>query len=715
MTNSRIRLKEADDGQAVIEKQAAAPYQVEAGRAHPLGATPDANGVNFCVFSRNATRVELLLFDEHDDPEPIQTIVLDPVINKRFHFWHVYVRGLKPGMHYAYRVDGPQDLSEGHRFNPNKILIDPYALGVTTNLWVRGDACGHQDNLETSLRSPIIDLRDYDWEGDTPLNRRLADTIIYEMHVGGFTKSPTSGVENPGTFKAVIEKIPYLQELGVTAVELLPVCQFDDKEVLRVGPSGGRLTNYWGYSTMNFFSPHAGYCVSPEEGTHINEFRDMVKALHKAGIEVILDVVYNHTDEGNHNGPTFSFKGFDNSIYYHLVEHDKRYYMDYSGCGNTLNCNHPIVEKMILESLEFWVREMHVDGFRFDEGSILSRGPDGVPMAYPPVVWNIELSERLADTKIIAEAWDAAGLYQIGYFPGYRWAEWNGRYRDDIRRFVKGDPGIVGAVASRIAGSSDIYQSSGHLPVNSVNFITCHDGFTLYDLVSYNEKHNWANGEENRDGVNENMSWNCGVEGDTDDSQILRFRKRQIKNFAAILLMSQGIPMITMGDELCRTQRGNNNAYCQDNELSWVDWTNLDLHKDIFRFFKHMIAFRKAHPILHRRRFFTGSVRNERNLLDIEWHGCELSKPGWNDSFARSLAFTLGGFGDDPDMHIMMNMYWETVYFEIPQVPGRDWYRAVDTALPSPRDIVAPGEEDIKIDKNKYGVEGYSVVVLISK
>jgi isoamylase len=687
-------------------------YVVEPGRPHPLGATLDKEGVNFAVFSQHATGVQLLLFDEHNDPEPMQVITLDPRTNKTFHFWHVYVKGLKPGMLFAYRVDGPYEPHQGHRFNPNKVLIDPYAKGNMNNLWNRVDACGPDDNLKASLRSVVIDTRNYDWEGDEPLKRPMNELIIYELHVGSFTKHPSSGVQHPGTFRGIIEKIPYFKELGVTAVELLPVFEFDDTEVLRLGPDGKPLTNYWGYSTVSFFAPHHGYCVSPGEGAHVHEFRDMVKALHKAGIEVILDVVFNHTNEGNHLGPTIHFKGFDNSLCYHLVPFDKQYYMDYSGCGSTLNCNHPIVEKFILECLEFWVREMHVDGFRFDEGSILSRGQDGVPMAYPPVVWNIELSEALADAKIIAEAWDAAGLYQIGYFPGYRWAEWNGRFRDDVRRFVKGDPGMIGAVASRISGSADIYQASGHLPINSINFVNCHDGFTLNDLVSYNEKHNWVNGEYNNDGVNDNLSWNCGVEGEADDWALEQLRNRQVKNFAVILFLAQGVPMIVAGDEVRRTQRGNNNAYCQDNQIGWFDWSLVEKHADVFRFFKYMLDFRKRHPILHRPRFFTGEV-NERGLQDISWHGTRLSSPGWDDPNGRALAFTLGGLGGDPDMHVMMNMFWETLEFQVPPMPGRNWHRVIDTSLASPHDISDPGRE-VVFTGDKYLVNGRSVVVLIS-
>lgn len=696
----------------------APPYEIGPGLPRPLGAFPDEHGVNFSLFSRHATAVDLLLFGQHDHPEPIQVIPLDPTVNKTFFFWHVYVKGARPGLHYAYRVDGPNGPDElrqyGHRFNRNKVLLDPYALGNTNALWDRVSACGPEDNVTTAMRSVVIDISGYDWEGDQPLNRPMSETIIYEMHVRGFTKSPSSGCQHSGTFAGIIEKIPYLKELGVAAIELLPIFEFDEKEIMRCNPIDGTpLVNLWGYSTVSFFAPQSWYCVSPEEGRHINEFRDLVKALHKAGIEVILDVVFNHTSEGDHQGPIVCFKGIDNSIYYHLSPQDKQYYVDYSGCGNTVNCNHPIVEKYIVNCLEFWVREMHVDGFRFDEGSILSRGEGGMPMAYPPVVWQIELSGVLADTKIIAEAWDAAGLYQIGYFPGYRWAEWNGKYRDDLRRFVRGDPGLVGVVASRMAGSADVYQSTGHLPINSINFITCHDGFTLNDLVSYNSKHNEANGEGNRDGVDENWSWNYGVEGPAGDPAVETLRERQIKNFFAILMLSQGCPMFVAGDEVRRTQRGNNNAYCQDNAVSWFDWTLGDTHRDVFRFFAQMIAFRKRHPLLHRNRFLTGEL-NPRGIPDITWHGCTLNRPGWDDPTARALACTLGGFEGDADLHVMLNMYWAPLDFEIPTVDGRRWCRAIDTVLPSPIDIAEPGQE-VEVSGQTYTVQGQSVVVLISK
>jgi len=689
-------------------------YGVENGRTHPLGATLDAEGVNFSVWTEHATGVELLLFEHHSDLEPFQVIKLNHKFNKTFQFWHCYVRGLRAGTFYAYRVDGPADLAHGHRFNRNKVVLDPYARATDSYLWRRGDACGPDDNVRTSQRCVVVD-QSYDWEGDQPLNRRMSETIVYEMHVGGFTKSPTSGVAHPGTYEGVIEKIPYLKELGITAVELLPVFDFDPSEIDKPNPAGGpNLSNYWGYSTVSFFAPHSRYCVSPSSGSHLREFRDMVKALHKAGIEVILDVVFNHTSEGNHDGPTINFKGFGNSTYYYLWPPDHQFYMDFSGCGNTLNCNHPIPEKLIIECLEYWHSEMHVDGFRFDEGSILSRGPDGAPMDYPPVLWHIELSEELADCKIIAEAWDAAGLFQIGYFPGFRWAEWNGLYRDTVRRFVRGDRGLVGLVASRIAGSADIYERTGRLAVNSINFITCHDGFTLNDVVSYNHKHNEANGEGNRDGQDENFSWNSGFEGETDDLAVEGLRRRQIKNFAAILLLSQGVPMITYGDEVRRTQHGNNNAYCQDSELSWFDWSLVDKNRDLLRFFQRMIALRRASGQLHRVRFERGEV-NERGLHDIEWHGCQLRSPGFGDPSSGVLAVTIGNMvGPGPDLHIVLNMEDQELDFEVPPMIGRSWYRLVDTSLSSPADFCDPGEE-VAVAGNSIKAAARSVVVLISK
>ena len=735
-------------------------YSIERGYPHPPGATCDEEGVNFSIYSEHADYVELLLFDKHDDPEPVLVLSTNRVgglthpgkvgsiaetpqeieaskeietaeatgiaLNKTFHFWHVYVRGLKPGVHYAYRIGGPFDPSGGYRFDGGKVLIDPYSRGNNKALWNREKASVPGDNLETSMRSVVIDASRYRWENNGHITaekvyempgigeklsgksrlQELNETIIYELHVGGFTRSPTSGVKTPGTFSGIIEKIPYLKDLGITAVELMPVSDFDDT----ISPEGRK--HYWGYDPVCFFAPHSGYCVNPERGDHTKEFRDMVKALHKAGIEVILDVVFNHTAEGDHLGPVFSFKGIDNSIYYHL-EPDGQYYSNYSGCGNTVNCNHPISQKLIVDCLKYWTETMHVDGFRFDQGSILSLDTDGKVMKYPPVIWQIELDDSLGYIKVIAEAWDAAALNQVGYFPGPRWAEWNGYYRDEIRRFVRGDPGLAGRVASRIAGSPDLYQSESRLPINSVNFVTCHDGFTLNDLVSYNHKHNEANGENNRDGIDNNLSWNCGVEGESEAPEIETLRERQIKNFAAILLLSVGVPMICMGDEVRRTQKGNNNAYCQDNETGWFDWDLVEKNREMFRFWKLMIDFRKRHTTILRPHYFTGK-ENERGLKDISWHGCKLYSPGWDDPYARALSFTMGEPGDEEDIHVMMNMYWEPLDFEIPGLRERSWYRAVDTFLPSPQDIAGAGEE-VRVNGNNYFVQGRSVVVLISK
>jgi len=687
--------------------------QVSVGVAQPLGATPTPTGVNFSIYSERATCVTLLLFDSPDGTTPVE-IVLDAGRNKSFHFWHCHVAGVGPGQVYAYRMDGPFDPSgTGLRFNHNKVLIDPYALGNVNTVWERNNAVGPKDNVATSMRSVVIDPTTYDWEGDRPLNIPLSETIIYELHVRGFTKSPSSGVEHPGTFTGIIEKIPYLKSLGITAVELLPIFDFDETQILRVGPTGQLLTNYWGYDPYGHWAPQSSYCVSPHLGTHLDEFRDMVKALHRAGIEVILDVVFNHTSEGNQNGPTISFRGQANEAYYMLSSADPQYYMDFSGCGNTFNANHPVITKYIVECLEYWVTQHHVDGFRFDLGSVLSRGPDGAEMPVPPVLWNIELSRVLWDTKLIAEAWDAGGLYQVGRFPGKRWSQWNGPYRDCVRKFVKSEAGLIAALATRIAGSSDLFGPSDEMPTNSINFVSCHDGFTLNDLVSYNEKHNDGNGEGNRDGSDDNDSWNCRFEGLTEDPEVERLRERQTRNFAAILMLSRGVPMFVAGDEFRRTQLGNNNAYCQDNELSWVDWTLTEKHADLIRFWRNMIGIRNHFTTLRRPSFFSNEV-NERGLMEVTWHGRNLHQPGFQDPYSRVLSFTLAGLDGEDDLHVMLNMVWEAVDFELPSIPGRRWARAVDTWLPSPDEILDPGHE-VPVETDTYHAGDRSVVVLISQ
>ncbi|MFE0461043.1 glycogen debranching protein GlgX [Kitasatospora sp. NPDC058965] len=682
-----------------------------AGRPQPLGATLDATGVNFSLFAERATQVELLLFDTYDALAPTRVVTLDREQHRSYHFWHCHVEGLRTGQVYAYRVDGRTDpKSSGTRFNRRKVLLDPYSRANVNTLWDRSRAVGPEDNCGYSMRSMVVDLETYDWEGDRPLRTPLADTVIYEMHVAGLTASPTSRVTHPGTFSGIVEKIPYLKDLGVTAVELLPVFDFDERQVLRTGPDGQPLRNYWGYDPYGFFAPHTGYCVDPCGCKHITEFRDMVKALHKAGIEVILDVVFNHTSEGNEHGPTISFRGQANEVYYHLWPQDRRHYMDFTGCGNAINANHPAVAKFIIECLEYWVTEYHVDGFRFDLASELSRGTEGYEMETPPLLWAIELSGILSETKIIAEPWDGGGLYQVGRFPGRRWSQWNGPFRDDVRRFVRGDAGLVGTVATRIGGSRDLFGRTGELPTNSINFLTCHDGFTLNDLVSYNGKHNDANGEGNADGSHENYSWNCGVEGPTDADEVERLRVRQIKNLASILMLSRGVPMILAGDEFRNSQFGNNNAYCQDNAISWLDWDQAAKENEVRDFFKGMIALRKEHASLRRARFFDGR-RNERDLPEVTWHGVKLEQPGWEDTDARVLSYTLAGFDGDPDLHVLLNMYHLGLDFELPRLPGHRWHRLVDTAREAGADL-QPVETAEPVTAHHFHAHGRSVVVL---
>jgi glycogen operon protein len=654
-------------------------YQTNPGVRYPPGAKPDADGVNFSVFSRHATHVQLLLFEADNSVEPFQVVNLDPEVNRTFFAWHVYVEGLRPGIWYVWRMDGPSDTEHsGHRFDPDKHLLDPWARAVCQKLWDRKSACQPGDNGKSAMRSLVV-ADDYDWEGDEPLNIRSENSVIYELHVGGFTRHPSASVRHPGTFAALIEKIPYLQQLGITHVELMPVMAFDEQDVPEATAQLG-LKNYWGYSTHSFFSPHPGYCVTPDQGTHLVEFRDLVKALHRAGIGIILDVVFNHTSEAGIDGPTINFKGMGNSMFYHLDYQDRRIYRDYTGCGNTVNCNHPIVSLFIIGCLEYWVRRMHIDGFRFDLASALSRGEDGEPMHDSPVLWGIELSELLAPTRLIAEAWDAAGLYQVGSFPGYRWAEWNGRYRDALRCFVRGDGGMIAEMATRIAGSSDFYKPQHRLPINSINFITCHDGFTLYDLYSYNQKHNEANGEQNRDGHNDNLSDNCGVEGETDDAKVLALRKQLARNAITILLLSQGVPMLLAGDEVLNTQRGNNNCYCQDNELSWFDWSLVEKNADMLAFVRQMIALRKRHPSLCRRRFLSGEASDPTSRPDIVWHGVTLESPPWDDAEARVLAFTLAALEEDEsDLHVIMNMSGHTQAVAMPDADEGAWQLSVDT------------------------------------
>jgi isoamylase len=605
-----------------------------AGHSWPLGATVVDGGINFSVFSRSATGVELLLFDREDDAWPARMMRLDPAANRTYHYWHVGVPGIRPGQLYGYRVAGPYDPANGMRFDPAKVLLDPYGRGVVVPKKYSRDAARQTgDNAATAMKSVVLDVHTYDWEGDTPLQRPSSRTIVYEMHVRGFTRDASSGVaeKSRGTFAGLIEKIPYLQQLGITAVELMPVFQFDPQDA-----PPGRI-NYWGYSPVSFFAPHQAYSSRQDPLGALDEFRDMVKALHREGIELILDVVFNHTAEGNHDGPTLSFRGLDNTTYY-ILEQDRSRYANYSGTGNTLNANHPIVRRMILDSLRYWVKEMHVDGFRFDLAAILERGESGELVPNPPVLWDIESDPELAGTKLIAEAWDAAGLYEVGSFIGDSWKEWNGRFRDDVRSFFRGEEGSVTRFADRLIGSPAIYGHKEREAEQSVNFVTCHDGFTLNDLVSYNSKHNEANDEDNRDGTNDNRSWNCGVEGPTEDPAVEKLRNRQVKNFLAVTMLSVGMPMMLMGDEARRTQGGNNNAYCQDNETSWFDWTLLVKHADVRRFVTLLNTRRRLREFdPENQRICLTQLLREANWA---WQGVKLGQPDWSAT-SHSIALTV--------------------------------------------------------------------------
>jgi len=685
--------------------------EASCGKSFPLGSTPCDGGVNFSVYSKSGVGLDLLLFDSADDASPSEVIRLDPHSNRTFHYWHIFVPGIAAGQVYGYRAYGPNEPHRGMRFDPGKLLLDPYAKAVAVpEQYSRPAGKIAGGDPARAMKSVVVDLRGYDWEGDTQLKRPFTETVIYEMHLAGFTRHPNSGVPpaRRGTYAGLIDSIPYLRDLGITAVELLPVFQFDAQDC----PEG--LTNYWGYSPVSFFAPHGGYCsIRHDPLAPLNEFRDMVKALHRAGIEVILDVVYNHTAEGDHTGPTFCFRGLENSVYY-ILESDRSRYANFTGTGNTLNANHPIVRRLILDSLRYWIQEMHVDGFRFDLASILSRDEQGQPLKNPPLVWDIELDPVLAGTKLIAEAWDAAGLYQVGSFVGDFWQEWNGRFRDDVRSFLRGDRGSVARLSARILGSPDLYGHEEREPEQSINFVTCHDGFTLNDLVSYDRKHNEANGEDNRDGSDQNLSWNCGVEGPTDNPQVESLRNRQVKNFLAVTFLALGTPMLLMGDEVRRTQRGNNNAYCQDNETSWFNWTLIERHRDVHRFVKMLVAHRLRRDMPRAAR---GTTLNELlRRARFEWHGVRLHKPDLRD-VSHSIACTAWSTRGHFMTHTIFNAYGEALLFELPPVfagPGNVWHRWIDTFRHSPHDIVE-WDHAPRFEEPQYLVGPRSVVVLYSR
>jgi glycogen operon protein len=686
-------------------------FEINRGSPIPFGASVRRGGVNFAIFSKHATAVTLVLFYP-GDRESLVEFPLDPRINRTGDVWHAFLQGLNPGIHYAFRMDRvPNENPPIYRFDQSNVLLDPYARVLSARAEWGVPAADRE------VRTCAVADSRFDWEYDQPLNIPLADSVIYETHVRGFTRHPSSGVGKPGTFSGLIEKIPYLQSLGVTAVELLPIYEFEEcGNVLKNPATGEQLYDYWGYNPISFFVPNAAYSTTPGDTGPLDEFRTLVKRLHAANIEVILDVVFNHTDEGDETGPTHSFRGIDNPTYY-MLNRATGEYLNYSGCGNTLNCNHPVVRELVREALRYWVTEMHVDGFRFDLASILGRGQDGSVLANPPLLEHLAYDPVLAQTKLIAEAWDAAGLYQVGTFPAWgRWAEWNGRYRDDIRRYVRGEAGMVSALATRLLGSADLYMTNDREPWHSINFVTCHDGFTLADLVAYDQKHNEANGEDNRDGLNENLSWNCGVEGPTDDPAILSLRSRQVRNFATLLLLSHGVPMLRAGDEMGRTCSGNNNAYCQDNGLAWVDWTLRETNAGLLRFFRLLIHFRRQHTIL-RRATFTPSTGDSTQPC-VDWHGVKLYQADWSWE-SRSLAMHLytrpGQPRSQEHIYLISNAHWAAHEFELPAAAGWQWVRVVDTSLESPDDIAEPGAEQPLADPRRYMAGPRSTVVLLGR
>lgn len=704
--------------------------KVQNGKPFPLGASLKDNGVNFSIYSKDASAVSLVLFNENNANNPFAEIELNSTYNKTGDIWHVFVEDLKEGSLYLYKIDGPYNPPKGQRFNKNKYLFDPYAKAFSSGSVFISYNLQHKKGFSVKEPGLLKDLSnfpkcvvvndDFDWEGDRPLNYPLEKTIIYETHLKGFTANKNSLIaENlAGTYKGFIEKIDYLKKLGITSVEFLPIFEFDENENPNVNPkTGENLVNYWGYSTIGFFAPKTSYAADKSPGAAVKEFKEMVKALHKNGIEVILDVVYNHTAEGNEHGYSFEFRGIQNDVYYSLPQNDKQYYMNFSGCGNSVNCNHPITMQFILDSLRYWVLEMHVDGFRFDLASIMTRAPNGSPMELPPLTYAISQDPILSNTKIIAEPWDCAGLYQLGGFPAgenNRWSEWNGRYRDDIRRFIRGDENVSTAAATRIAGSSDCYNHSGKTPLASINFITAHDGFTLNDLVSYNYKHNEENGEDNRDGSDDNISYNNGFEGECINPKIENLRLKKIKNALVYLLTSQGVPMLLAGDEMRRSQKGNNNAYCQDNELSWIDWSLVEKNSGLVRFVSNLIALRKNHKVFSRKEFFHDNY-DKGGYSDILWFDINAKSPDWTKQ-KRFLAFKLNGRDLDNDIYVASNGDKYDLTLTLPALQeGKKWYLAVDTGLPSPEDAFELNKEELLKEQRRYVLLANSTVILIGK
>jgi len=708
-------------------------YKLRPGRPYPFGATIVPGGVNFSVFSRHANYCVLVLF-ERGELEPLveipfrgtfQKVDTDETVWGEFRVGNVFTMTVfdldYENIEYGFRMDGPYPKTKRgepgtFRFDPTQVLMDPYAKAVGGR-----DVWGETPDWDNPYqhRARVV-YDDFDWEGDRALEIPMEDLVIYEMHVRSFTRHPSSGIKQAGTFAGIREKIPYLKELGVNCIELMPIYEFDEFENNRPNPDTGELLmNYWGYSTVGFFAPKAGFAATGmmKDGTMVaDELEEMVRDLHQNGIEVMLDVVFNHTAEGNEYGPTISYRGIDNPTYYMLTP--EGYYYNFSGTGNTLNCNNPIVRDMVLDALRYWASEYHIDGFRFDLASILGRDPWGAPMTNPPLLEALAFDPILGKCKLIAEAWDAGGLYQVGSFPAYgRWAEWNGQARDTLRKFLKGDNGQAGAMAQVIQGSPALYRGRG--PTASINFFTCHDGFTLADLVSYNGKHNEPNGEHNNDGANDNNSWNCGHEGTTDDRGINALRRQQIKNALAMLMVCQGVPMILMGDEAGRTKQGNNNTYCHDNELNWLDWTLMEKNAGLFRFAKNCVAFRHAHPVLRNRDHLRNQDYVGSGYADITWHGTQAWNADWSGNV---LAFMLcgkhakNGTKEDNYIYVIMNMHWDALPFELPGLrDGMKWHLFANTSMPAPHDVSEPGTEPPLEDQFSFLAGGRSVVILVGK
>ena len=693
---------------------------------YPLGATLTPDGTNFALYSQDASAVSLVLFDRADGP-PTAVIPLGGPTRR---IWHRFVRGVKAGQLYGYRVSGEHRPEAGRRFNEAKLLLDPYAKAVTGKFRntdhlllgydpaseARDLSVDRRDNAAVVPKGIVVDDA-FDWQDDASPHVPLEQLIVYEVHVKGFTAHPSSGVEHPGTYLGFIEKIPHLVTLGVNAVELLPVHEFyvDDFLLAR------GLTNYWGYNSIGFFTPESSYSTGRAPGVQVTEFKTLVRALHRAGLKVILDVVYNHTGEGSELGPTLSFRGIDNRSYYSLSgppDAPGRYYMNYTGCGNSLDVDSPVVLRLVMDSLRYWMEQMHVDGFRFDLASVLGRRAlDGGFQPTAPFFDAVAQDPVLARAILIAEPWDL-GTYQVGNFP-IEWGEWNGRFRDTVRRFVKGDPGQVPDLARRVTGSADLYGDDGRSAFNGVNLVTCHDGFTLHDLVAYDTKHNEANGEDSRDGAGDNHSWNCGVEGPTDDPTVLALRRRLARNHACVLLFAAGTPMILGGDEFLRTQRGNNNAYCQDNEISWFDWGAAGDETDMQAFVRKAIALTRRFPILRRRKFLLGKDLDADRIADVTWFGADLGPPPWLDPELRTLCYQLDGgeelaAGRDYLLFLILHAHWEPRSILLPTLrTGRRWLRVVDTSLPPGEDVADPGRE-VPIDPaDHYVASGRSTVLLL--